>query len=64
MKNGLKLLIKLVATLVAISAVIVSIAVFRFEIEEFFESMKEKFNGIGRGEKGAPEDEYADFADV
>lgn len=62
MKSGLKLLFKIVAILLAVSTVIFSIAIFRYEIEEFFEHLWDRCSGDKR--KSIQDDEYADFADV
>lgn len=64
MRSSLSFLFKIIALLLAFSAIIFSIAVFRYEIEEFFEYIGEKVSGLCRKGKSAVNDEYADFADV
>lgn len=64
MKRSLNFLCKTIAILVAISSIIFSIAIFRYEIEEFFEFIGEKVRHPGKKGKSAVNDEYADFADV
>lgn len=64
MKNGLIFIIRVLSILAALSAIIFSIAVFRYEIEEFFGFLGERFSKLCGKCNCKDDDEYADFADV